>query len=262
MANVTPQSSHVCSAHFKFYLYMNSLAHLTHISYPKLSLFSLSLMASFALKPIFCFISIFCFIVHNVEAREGKLFFSKFTHLDRPNNKEVALPPVPAPSLDQANGRLGDGHFGPGSGMIPQNKESWPVSSTTTDEEFEKLMATFDEEKNKNLPEEFEEEEEESEDLNDQKNKYNNNNNNGYTYSTNNYNDNRRGYGNEEERQGMSDTRFMENGKYFYDTRGRSSENTPSRGYESARGNDHPNEFETMEEYYKSLEGSPEEYEP
>ncbi|AAD10686.1 putative protein E6 [Arabidopsis thaliana] len=222
-------------------------------------------MASFALKPIFCFIAVFCFIVHNVEAREGKLFFSKFTHIDRPNNKDVALSPAPAPGLAQANGRLGNGSFGPGSGMIPQTKESWPSSSTTTDEEFEKLMATFDEEKNTKLPEAFEEEEEseDSEDLNEPKDKYNNNNNNnGYTYTTNNYNDNGRGYGNEEEKQGMSDTRVMENGKYFYDTRGRNSENTPSRGYENARGNDHTNEFETMEEYYKSLEGSQEEYEP
>ncbi|KAL9304922.1 putative protein E6 [Arabidopsis thaliana] len=222
-------------------------------------------MASFALKPIFCFIAVFCFIVHNVEAREGKLFFSKFTHIDRPNNKDVALSPAPAPGLAQANGRLGNGSFGPGSGMIPQTKESWPSSSTTTDEEFEKLMATFDEEKNTKLPETFEEEEEseDSEDLNEPKDKYNNNNNNnGYTYTTNNYNDNGRGYGNEEEKQGMSDTRVMENGKYFYDTRGRNSENTPSRGYENARGNDHTNEFETMEEYYKSLEGSQEEYEP
>lgn len=223
-------------------------------------------MASFALKSIFCFlVAVFCIIDNNVEAREGKLFFSKFTHLDRSNNKEVPLSPAPATSPGQAqpNGRLGDGPFGPGSGMIPQTKESWPVSSTTTDEDFEKLMATFDEVKDNKLPEPFEEEED-LEDLNEQKDKYNNNNNNnGYTFTTNNnYNDHRRGYGNEEERQGMSDTRFMENGKYFYDTRGRNPENTPSRGYETARGNDHPNEFETMDAYYKSLEGTQEEYEP
>ncbi|KAF8111726.1 hypothetical protein N665_0073s0082 [Sinapis alba] len=222
-------------------------------------------MASFPVTSTFCFIvAVSCFIGNNVEAREGKLFFSKFTHVDRPNNKEVALTPAPAPGLAQANGRLGDGPFGPGSDMIPQTKESWPVSSTTTDEEFEKLMATFDEEKNNNnqLPEEFEKEEEfqESEDLNEKREKYNNNG--GYTYTTNNYNDNRRGYVNEEERQGTSDARFSENGKYFYNTRGRSSENAPSRRYESARGNDHPYEFDTMEEYYKSLEGSREEFEP
>ncbi|KAF8086690.1 hypothetical protein N665_0615s0038 [Sinapis alba] len=220
-------------------------------------------MASFAVKSTFCFlVAVFCFIGNNVEGREGKLFFSKFTHLDGPYNKEVALAPAPAPGPAQTNGRLGDGSFGPGSGMIPQTKESWPVSTTTTDQEFEKLMATFDQEKRNNqLPEEFEEEEESQEDLSEQKDeKYKNNS--GYTYdTTNNYNDNRRGYGNEEEREGMSDTRFMENGKYFYDTRGRSSEYTPnSRSYES--GNDHPNEFDTMEEYYKSLEGSKEDFEP
>ncbi|CAN8311151.1 unnamed protein product [Cochlearia groenlandica] len=217
-------------------------------------------MASFTIiKSILCFlVAFFCFIDNNVEAREGKLFFSKFTHLDHPNNKEVAITPSPAPGLAEANGRLGDGPFGPGSGMIPQTKESWPVSSTTTDdEEFEKLMATFDEDKNNKLPNEFDEETEESEDLNEQKDKYNNNNNNEYTYTT------RRGYGNDEERQGMSDTRFMENGKFFYDTRGRNDQNTPIRGYVSPRGNVYdPNEFETMEEYYKSLEGSQEEYEP
>ncbi|KFK42726.1 hypothetical protein AALP_AA1G031800 [Arabis alpina] len=221
-------------------------------------------MALFALKSILCFlVAVFCFIDNNVEAREGKLFFSKFTHLDRSNNKVVAL--GPAPSQAQGNGRLGDGPFGAGSGMIPQTKESWPVSSTTTDEEFEKLMATFDEVKDNQLPEAFDEEEEsvDSKDRSQQKDEYNNNNN-GYTYTANNnnFNDHRRGYGNEEERQGMSDTRFMANGKYFYDTRGKNPENTPSRGYESVRGNDHPNEFETMEEYYKSLEGTQEEYEP
>ncbi|CAH8313451.1 unnamed protein product [Eruca vesicaria subsp. sativa] len=215
-------------------------------------------MASLAVT--FCFlVAVFCFIGNNVEARESKLFFSKFTHVDHPNSKEVAQTTAPAPGLAQANGRLGDGPFGPGSGMIPQTKESWPVSSTTTDEEFEKLMATFDEEKNNNnqLPEEFEKEEEsqDSEDLSEQKNRYNNN---GYTYNDN----NRRGYGNEEERQEMKDTRFAENGKYYYDTRGKSYENNPSRRYESSRGNDHPYEFDTMEEYYKSLEGSHEEFQP
>ncbi|ESQ38833.1 hypothetical protein EUTSA_v10022497mg, partial [Eutrema salsugineum] len=133
-------------------------------------------MASFAIKSIFCFlVAVFCFIDKNVEAREGKLFFSKFTHLDRTNNKKEDLNPAPAPGVAQANGRLGDGAFGPGSGMVPQTKESWPVSSTATDEEFEKLMAKFEEEKNK-LPEEFEEEED-SEDLKEQKDNYNNYNN-------------------------------------------------------------------------------------
>ena len=119
-------------------------------------------MASFGVKSTFCFlVAVLCFIGNNVEGREGKLFFSKFTHLDRPNKKEVALAPAPAPGPAQANGKLGDGPFGPGSGMIPQTKESWPVSTTTTDEEFEKLMATFDQEKSNNqLPEEFEEEDE------------------------------------------------------------------------------------------------------
>ncbi|XP_010522591.1 PREDICTED: protein E6 [Tarenaya hassleriana] len=251
-------------------------------------------MASFVARYYsFCLlVAFFCFSV-NVNAREGKLFFSKFTHLGAnsdvgPNPKptHVSPAPAPAPGPVQVGGRTGDGHFGPGSGMIPQTKESWPVpsssSSTTTDEEFDKLMEKFDQDKGygktdrsevenydlDKLSEEFDEEEssDDSEDTNGQKGeyRYNSNNNNGYTYSTtamsyksNHYNENARGYGGE--RQGMSDTRFMENGKYYYgvDPNPENGENTPNR-YENARENYHTNEYETMEEYYKSLEGSEE----
>ncbi|XP_052310640.1 uncharacterized protein LOC7459967 isoform X4 [Populus trichocarpa] len=66
----------------------------------------------------------------------------------------------------------------------------------------------------------------------------------------------------ETERQGMSDTRFMEGGKYYYNAK---NENYyPANKYESGKvstqnqgsyGNDeNPNEFNTMEEY-KSQEG-------
>ncbi|KAK3446100.1 protein E6 [Eucalyptus grandis] len=78
-------------------------------------------------------------------------------------------------------------------------------------------------------------------------------------YNTNGYsgNYNNNGYGTE--RQGMSDTRYMANGKYYYHV---GSDNSYLNGHETekaATGNyvnydensSNSNEFDTMEEYYK-----------
>lgn len=101
------------------------------------------------------------------------------------------------------------------------------------------------------------------------KSNYNNdyNKNNVDNYSNNFNNNNNNYYGNGYERkgdQGMSDTRFMENGKYYYNVNGE-NENYNLNGYESSeRGstenegyyqkNQYPNEFDTMEEYEKQQE--------
>lgn len=55
------------------------------------------------------------------------------------------------------------------------------------------------------------------------------------------------------ERQGMSDTRFVENGKYYYDANSRAGEEGESYG---SKKNPIPNQFEfdSMEEYEKSEE--------
>ncbi|XP_027925674.1 GATA zinc finger domain-containing protein 14-like [Vigna unguiculata] len=76
-------------------------------------------------------------------------------------------------------------------------------------------------------------------------------------YQNNNYN----GNGYKGKREGMSDTRFVENGRYSYNVNS-VNENYNLNGYESERGNsavnegyreksEYPNEFDTMEEYEK-----------
>lgn len=95
---------------------------------------------------------------------------------------------------------------------------------------------------------------------------YSNNNNNRYynKYNGNEYNNNNyNGNGYERKREGMSDTRFAENGKYSYHVKNE-NENYNLNGYESGRGsteneryyekNQYPNEFDTMEEYEKQQE--------
>ncbi|GMI74839.1 hypothetical protein HRI_001153200 [Hibiscus trionum] len=76
--------------------------------------------------------------------------------------------------------------------------------------------------------------------------KYENNyNNNGYTTTNNNYDDN--GY--ETERQGTSDTRFVEGGKYYYNAK---NENYYPNGYEYSSSK----EASTNEGYYGNTENS------
>lgn len=92
-------------------------------------------------------------------------------------------------------------------------------------------------------------------------------------FSNNNYDDkenypksnNYNGNGYEGKREGMSDTRFLENGKYYYNANTVNNENYNLNGYESERGStaenegyyeksQYPNEFDTMEEYEKQQE--------
>ncbi|KAL1345942.1 hypothetical protein AAHE18_08G152700 [Arachis hypogaea] len=101
-------------------------------------------------------------------------------------------------------------------------------------------------------------------------NEYSNNKNNyneRYTsnYNTNNeYNSNYNNVFDEVKREGMSDTRFMENGKYYYPVKNNNNQNYNLNEYESVRGKtenegyyektQYPNEFDTMEEYEKQQE--------
>ncbi|KAK8469554.1 hypothetical protein PHAVU_005G100800 [Phaseolus vulgaris] len=86
-------------------------------------------------------------------------------------------------------------------------------------------------------------------------------------FSNNNYNDKGNYHNNnnyEGKREGMSDTRFLEKGKYYYNVN-TVNENYNLNGYESGRGStaenegyyeksQYPNEFDTMEEYEKQQE--------
>jgi hypothetical protein len=105
------------------------------------------------------------------------------------------------------------------------------------------------------------------------KNNYNNNNE-MYTKNYNNNEEYKNNYGNgyERKREGMSDTRFMENGKYSYNVDSENENYSKENGYESGRGstenegnyekNQYPNEFETMEEYERQQESQGYTYKP
>ncbi|KAI4322715.1 hypothetical protein L6164_022382 [Bauhinia variegata] len=66
-----------------------------------------------------------------------------------------------------------------------------------------------------------------------------------YSNQLNNYYDGKR--------EGMSDTRFVENGKYYHDVKNENENysNVNVKGYESTDKNKYPNEYNTMEEYEK-----------
>ncbi|XVF32198.1 hypothetical protein REPUB_Repub17cG0061400 [Reevesia pubescens] len=233
-------------------------------------------MASFVKYIAFFFLLLVSDPVQTLQARESK-FFSKIFHLGAKISPLVVPTPspAPAPALGPANSESQDpyyGLYGQGSGMFPLAKETVSTSNTPT------TGTTFE---NDILAEELADENYE---MSYEKNNYNNkgyttgnhnnngdttsNYNNGYTssnynngYSLSNYNDN--GYnnnynnnGHETERQGMSDTRFAEGGKYYYNVK---NENYYPNGYESSGketkknegyyGNtENSNEFSSMEE--------------
>ncbi|GMJ13079.1 hypothetical protein like AT1G03820 [Hibiscus trionum] len=172
-------------------------------------------MASLA-KPIALFLFLVLSSSVNVQARESK-FFSKFIHLGAkisPLESPAVAPvlaPTPAPALAPTDiGTSQDpyyGLYGHGSGMFPPAEEGVTTSNTPTT-----TTSTFE---NDLFAEELADERYET-------GYEKNNNNNGYTTSNynnnnNNYNDN--GYETETERQGMSDTRFVEGGKYYYNVK-------------------------------------------
>ncbi|EOX99518.1 Uncharacterized protein TCM_008192 [Theobroma cacao] len=239
-------------------------------------------MASFAKRFTFFFLLMLSSYVQ-IQARESK-FFSKIFHLGaRISPDEVPTPtPAPAPAPEPANSESQDpyyGLYGQGSGMFPPAKD--PVSTTHTPT----TATTFE---NDLLAEELEDEKFET---GYEKNSYNNNgyttrnynynngyttsnhNNNGYTtsnynnngysssYKTNGYASNYNNNGYETERQGMSDTRSVEGGKYYYDVE---NVNYYPEGYESGKetsknegyyGNtENSNEFNSMGEFQESQE--------
>ncbi|KAK4787117.1 hypothetical protein SAY86_010950 [Trapa natans] len=243
-----------------------------------------------------------CCCTH-IQAR-GSKFFSKAVQINSTtmNVKEMKKPESPMPSPEDApadspvkapaagpaifqapvsapsSSEVGYGLYGRGTGSYESK-----VTVSDVDDSFENEMLA---------------EEELDGNESTQKEEYINNNNNENVYS-NGYNMYSRknngysqsygssnGYDNADERQGMSDTRFMENGKYFYDTNRdgirndqnafeqtdekQSSYSKPDRGsYESETSRYDPNYskyvFNTMEEYYQSMgyhQNSPEAYIP
>ncbi|KAB2091102.1 hypothetical protein ES319_A03G167700v1 [Gossypium barbadense] len=238
-------------------------------------------MASFANHIVLFFFLLLSSSVQ-IQARESK-FFSKIFHLGAKISPLVvptptpapapasapALAPTVAPATAPANIGIQDpyyGLYGHGSGMVPPAKEGVTTSNTPTAFENELFAEELADEKYESGYE---------------KNNYNyNNNNNGYTtskynnngytlssynnngysgnYNTNGYNDNYNNNGYETERQGMSDTRFVEGGKYYYNMK---NEQYYPNGYEfsSSKGTtknegyygntENSNEFNSMEEF-------------
>ncbi|XP_022762514.1 protein E6-like [Durio zibethinus] len=215
-------------------------------------------MASLAKHITFFFLLVLSSSVQ-IRARES-MFFSKIFHLGGKISPQEVPTPSPAPAPANSEGQLDPYHglYGQGSGMFPPVKKTVSTSNTPTTFENDLLAEELADEKYETGYE---------------NNKYNNNgytlsnynsngdtssnyNNNGYTLS--NYNNN--GY--ETERQGMSDTRFVEGGKYYYDVK---NGNYYPNGYESSGkettknegyyGNtENSNEVNPMEEYQESQE--------
>ncbi|KAH1098547.1 hypothetical protein J1N35_015468 [Gossypium stocksii] len=238
-------------------------------------------MASFANHIVLFFFLLLSSSVQ-IQARESK-FFSKIFHLGAKISPLVvptptpapasapALAPTVAPATAPANIGIQDpyyGLYGHGSGMFPPAKEGVTTGNTPTAFENDLFAEELADEKYESGYE---------------KNNYyynNNNNNNGYTtskynnngytlssynnngysgnYNTNGYNDNYNNNGYETERQGMSDTRFVEGDKYYYSKK---NENYYPNGYEfsSSKGTtknegyygntENSNEFNSMEEF-------------
>ncbi|CAN6572953.1 unnamed protein product [Malus baccata var. baccata] len=246
-------------------------------------------MASFA-KPLpffFLLVLVCSSFIHIIHARQS-VSFSKVTHDNNNNNDKndnyvmeaeaeaptpalqvVAEAPelvptsAPTPSYTERDHGSNSGLYGLGSTNSPSTKET-PTTITDVEDQIlsEELSGeSFDHPKGNY----------ESTNL---YNKDNINQDTGYTgnsYYVKNY-DGRGGYnrnppggGNEiSEQQGMSDTRFLENGKYYHDVKNEIKNNNFNGNYESDGrgstrndvegyyGNSHSsNEFNTMEEYDK-----------
>ncbi|GLT41035.1 hypothetical protein SLA2020_151250 [Shorea laevis] len=249
---------------------------------------------SFAKSMSFLFLVILSSFLQ-IQARESK-FFSKITHA---SFSTTILPPTEAPTPYPATApapapvtKSYYGLFGPGSGLVIPEKETTNTPTTTNDDNDlldEELVGesyqTGYQNKNYNYNNGYTTKEVTTNNYN-----YNNgytttpattnnyNYNNGYTaatttttgnkYMNNGYAENYKnsGYtasnynnGYESEKQGMSDTRFVEGGKYYYDVK--NENNYPNYGYEAERGGvrnegyfgstQNSNEFNTMEEYYQ-----------
>ncbi|KAE8670140.1 GBF's pro-rich region-interacting factor 1 [Hibiscus syriacus] len=220
-------------------------------------------MASFAQPIAFFFFLVLSSSLH-IQARESK-FFTKFIHLGAKISPlaapilSPAVAPTLAPTLAPAPANVNSqdpyyGLYGHGSNMFPPAKEGVTTSNTpTTTSNFENDLFADQSyetgyEKNNNNNDEY------------TTSNYNyNDNDNGYTlsnykYSTDGYNGNYNDNGYETERQGMSDTRFVEGGKRFYDA---GKENYYPNGYEFSSSK----ESSENEGYYGNTDNSMEDLE-
>lgn len=194
----------------------------------------------------------------------------------------TTIPSGPAPQPEFFDSGVGYGLYGRDSGQYSSTKET-PTTTTTT---FENELLSEEINDNKSYKKGYPQtnfhnnynNEEYTRNYNSEE--YKSNGNNGYNKNyvedsytnTNKYNGkeyytNNNYYGNGYERkrsEGMSDTRFMEDGKYYYNVNSESENYNNLNGYQSGRGstenegyyekNQYPNEFDTMEEYERQQE--------
>lgn len=275
-------------------LYIRILEEMGTQSIISLSQFS-SPMASFG-KLVFCYFLVALFSSSLIHARESKFFSKFTHYSITKNVKKSNLSPIEAPaptpsialaptqaqapaptpeSIYMQSSENGDhGLYGQGSGLFPPAKET-ATENKLFNEEFD--GETYEKEYqssnynnngfagnyNYNNGVKFASESHETGDQNNYNGYTESFNNNGYEAAGFSYN-NKNGYNSNyknngyvtEQRQGMSDTRFVEGGKYYYDVK---NENYyyPANGYESGKvsnqnqvyyGNsENQNEFNTME---------------
>ncbi|XP_059663199.1 protein E6-like [Cornus florida] len=206
--------------------------------------------------------------LEHIDARESR-FFSKVTHSSNkivPVSESPLLAPTPAPAPAPASPAPAPIITENGYGLYGHGSTETTTTPTTTN--------TFANDENEVPAEELNNLEsfKESNTGYSYNNNYNtngysnyNNNNNGYT--TNSYGNN--GY-QSSEKQGMSDTRYVENGKYYYDVQNEkyyqngyetsvkgSGNNNNNEGYNYGTNGVNSNEFNTMEEYERQ-QGYPE----
>ncbi|KAI8551546.1 hypothetical protein RHMOL_Rhmol06G0195300 [Rhododendron molle] len=233
-------------------------------------------MAHYA-KPLSFLLLIWISTSLHVEARE-RLFFSKVTHTatTTTNNAmdsespQLATAPEPAPTAETKPSETSNIGYGALHGQ--ESNEFLPTTTKTTAATTAAAAAPTTTDSTVVFP--YDENEIQTEKLSDENYKKEetaagytddrDNNNSGYSNNQNTYNANgytgnyngRNGYV-MSEKLGMSDTRFMEHGKYFYNAE---SENNyySANGYGSETGNGNiegydngngENEFDSMEEY-------------
>ncbi|XP_062105933.1 protein E6 [Humulus lupulus] len=244
-------------------------------------------MATSAKHCFSVFFLLFLFSVSQVKARESK-FFSKITHKNvvqtsvpqtkppaelspakdavlspTPAPETVVMEPSPAPSSVPDERDNGYGLYGHGVGYNEQYTSKKEVPSTTgvenelLSEEFTKDEWSENEEDDEN---------ESEDDQRGQSGKYFSTGpvTKNYRYGTNGYDQIK-----PSEQQGMSDTRFLENGKYYHHVSNENSNNKDNYNYNYNNNNNNNNNyngydqtaekdpryvFDTMEEYEKYQE--------
>ncbi|XP_057527964.1 uncharacterized protein LOC130806777 [Amaranthus tricolor] len=170
----------------------------------------------------FLFLILVLFFSIQINARDSK-FFNKLSK-EMINHESITISPIQAPILAPSpSPQSNDVEHGYGLyGQDPYENYEYPPTTTnptkTTRFGEEKYVST-QEEFSKNNFKEFE-------------TSYSNNGN-----GNGNGNVNENGYGNGNGKQGMSDTRYMENGKYFYDVSHEEGENVHFKTNNYENGN-------------------------